>query len=43
MTTRNRDTLKQFFQEGRLPTSDHFGDLIDSMLNMSDEGFRKTP
>lgn len=43
MTTRNRATLKQFFEEGRRPTSDHFGDLIDSMLNMSDEGFRKTP
>ncbi len=43
MTTRNRATLRQFFEEGRRPTSDHFGDLIDSMLNMSDEGFRKTP
>ncbi|RZL31633.1 MAG: hypothetical protein EOP35_21620 [Rubrivivax sp.] len=43
MTTRNRATLKQFFEEGRRPTSDHFGDLIDSILNMSDEGFRKTP
>ncbi|PTT90904.1 hypothetical protein DBR42_04965 [Pelomonas sp. HMWF004] len=43
MTTRNRATLKQFFEEGRRPASDHFGDLIDSMLNMSDEGFRKTP
>ncbi|MCE4554329.1 hypothetical protein [Pelomonas cellulosilytica] len=43
MTTRNRATLKQFFEEGRRPTSDHFGDLIESMLNMSDEGFRKTP
>ncbi|MDR7334594.1 hypothetical protein [Roseateles asaccharophilus] len=43
MTTRNRATLRQFFEEGRQPSSDHFGDLIDSMLNMSDEGFRKTP
>ncbi len=42
MTSRNRETLRNFFDEGMLPTKDHFGDLIDSMLNMSDEGFRKT-
>ncbi len=42
MTTCNRDTLKQFFEEGRRPTGNHFRDLIDSTLNMSDEGFRKT-
>lgn len=42
MTVRNRETLRHFFDEGQLPTQDHFGDLIDSMLNMSDEGFRKT-
>ncbi|UXH79418.1 hypothetical protein [Roseateles amylovorans] len=42
MTIRNRETLRHFFDEGRLPTRDHFGDLIDSMLNMSDEGFRKS-
>jgi hypothetical protein len=42
MTRRNRETLKNYFREGQLPTEDHFADLIDSMLNMSDEGFRKT-
>lgn len=42
MTLRNRETLRHFFDEGQLPTQDHFRDLIDSMLNMSDEGFRKT-
>jgi hypothetical protein len=42
MTSRNRETLRNFFEEGALPTKDHFGDLIDSMLNMSDEGFRKS-
>lgn len=42
MTVRNRETLRHFFDEGQLPTQDHFGDLIDSMLNMSDEGFSKT-
>ena len=42
MTSRNRKTLKNYFSNGQLPTQDHFADLIDSMLNMSDEGFRKT-
>ena len=42
MTVRNRDTLRSFFGAGMLPTQDHFGDLVDSMLNMSDEGFRKS-
>ena len=37
MTTRNRETLRGFFSAGRLPTQDHFGDLIESMLNMDDE------
>jgi hypothetical protein len=43
MTSRNRETLRNFFSDGKLPTRYHFADLIDSMLNMSDEGFRKTP
>jgi len=42
MTVRNRDTLRSFFGTGMLPTQDHFADLVDSMLNMSDEGFRKS-
>lgn len=42
MTSRNRETLKNYFRDGQLPTQDHFHDLIDSMLNMADEGFRKT-
>jgi hypothetical protein len=42
MTSRNRETLRNYFGDGKLPTKHHFGDLIDSMLNMSDEGFRKT-
>jgi hypothetical protein len=42
MTVRNRETLRNFFGVGMLPTQDHFGDLVDSMLNMSDEGFRKS-
>lgn len=42
MTSRNRETLKKYFGDGQLPTQAHFGDLVDSMLNMVDEGFRKT-
>lgn len=43
MTARNRETLRNYFGEGMLPTKQHFGDLIDSMLNMKDEGFSKSP
>ncbi|WP_047237051.1 hypothetical protein [Chromobacterium subtsugae] len=42
MTSRSRESLKRFFREGSMPSENHFADLIDSMLNMSDEGFRKT-
>lgn len=42
MTRRNRETLRNYFADGQLPTQTHFADLIDSMLNMVDEGFRKT-
>jgi hypothetical protein len=43
MTSRNRETLRNYFGDGKLPTRYHFADLIDSMLNMSDEGFSKSP
>lgn len=39
----NRKTLKNYFGKGKLPTESHFGDLIDSNLNMRDEGFDKSP
>jgi hypothetical protein len=42
MTCRNRETLKNYFRNGQLPTQEHFADLIDSMLNLSDEGFVKS-
>lgn len=42
MSSKNRETLKNYFSEGQLPTEAHFADLIDSMLNMTDEGFSKT-
>ena len=42
MTIRNRESLRNYFSDGALPTQEHFADLVDSMLNMSDEGFRKS-
>ncbi len=43
MAKKNRSTLKHYFREGTLPSEDNFGDLIDSSLNLVDEGFDKTP
>lgn len=42
MTKRNRDTLKNYFKAGDLPSESHFWDLIDSTLNISDDGFFKS-
>ncbi|MBI1395200.1 MAG: hypothetical protein GC151_04400 [Betaproteobacteria bacterium] len=39
----NRATLRNYFKSGKLPTEDHFADLIESTLNMVDEGYRKSP
>jgi hypothetical protein len=38
----NRATLKTYFAEGALPTQKHFEDLIESTLNMQDEGFKRS-
>lgn len=38
-----RETLRKFFAAGQMPTQEHFGDLIESTLNLRDEGFGKTP
>ncbi len=42
MAKKNRHTLKNYFTNGSLPSQEHFGDLIDSMLNVIDEGFDKS-
>ncbi|MCT4639739.1 MAG: hypothetical protein N4A72_18715 [Bacteroidales bacterium] len=42
MGRRNRKTLKNYFGRGKMPTEEHFSDLIDSMLNIVDEGFDKS-
>jgi len=43
MARRSRDTLKLKFSPGAMPTSESFGDLIESMLNIVDQQFDKTP
>ncbi|MCE2899111.1 MAG: hypothetical protein LW876_14280 [Betaproteobacteria bacterium] len=43
MANHNRATLRNFFRAGRMPTEENFADLIDSTLNMVDEGYAKTP
>ncbi len=42
MAPRNRDTLKRKFNDGEMPSASAFSELIDSMLNIVDEGFDKT-
>ena len=37
MSKRDRPTLRKFFRDGALPTSEHYGDLIDSMVNRIDQ------
>lgn len=43
MTKRNRTTLKNFFRNGSVPSESQFEDLVDSTLNIIDEGFDKSP
>jgi hypothetical protein len=40
MTQRNRNYLKQEYQDGQRPSGQDFADLIDSFINISDEGVR---
>ncbi len=42
MSKHNRNTLKSFFSDGAMPSSDMFEDLIDSTINLNDDGFEKT-
>ena len=41
MSKRNRKTLAEHFTEGSLPTQEAFADLIDSTINIVDDGFEK--
>lgn len=42
MAKRNRNTLKNFFSDGAMPTAQEFSDLIDSSLNTLEDGFDKS-
>jgi hypothetical protein len=42
MAKKNRASLKRKFDKGEMPSADAFSELIDSMLNIVDEGFDKT-
>lgn len=39
--TQGREELKKYFRNGRIPSENHFGYLIDSMINRQDDGFSK--
>lgn len=43
MAKKNRQSLKNYFTDGSMPSQENFEDLIDSMLNVIDEGFDKSP
>lgn len=43
MPRTNRNTLKEYFKRGNMPDQKHFCELIDSMLNIADDGIHKTP
>jgi hypothetical protein len=42
MALQNRNTLKNFFRKGSIPSENNFSDLIESMLNKVDDGMSKT-
>ena len=42
MSQQDRKTLKNYFSDGSLPTSQHYGDLVDSMVTWKDDGFDKS-
>ena len=43
MARRNRQTLKESFRQGKKPSEQDFENLIDSTLNILDDGFSKSP
>ncbi|MBE3024382.1 hypothetical protein GQ37_013975 [Janthinobacterium sp. BJB1] len=43
MAQHSRDTLKRYFRHGAMPAQDAFTALIESMLNIVDQQFDKTP
>lgn len=43
MARRNRETLKNYFRQGKRPGEQEFEDLIDSSLNTLDDGYSGSP
>ena len=43
MTKCSRDKLAGYFSEGNMPTQEQFGDLVESMVNILDDEFDKSP
>lgn len=43
MPRTNRNTLKEYFKRGKMPEERHFYELIDSAINIVDDGINKTP
>lgn len=43
MAKKDRQTLKTYFQKGKMPEEVHFYDLIDSMYNLKDDGDMPEP
>ncbi|OHX64971.1 hypothetical protein [Flammeovirga pacifica] len=41
MALQDRNTLKEFFKKGALPSASHFSDLIESSVNKIDDGLNK--
>ncbi len=41
-TPKDRETLKNYFSKGSLPTEQHFAALIDSAVNRLDDGFSQS-
>ena len=41
MGLQNRQTLKGYFSAGQRPTDENFKDLIESTVNILDDGFTK--
>ncbi len=42
MAQKTRNSLKDLFKKGKMPQDGDFADLIDSMLNLTDDGMSKT-
>lgn len=42
MNPQDRQTLKNYFSDGALPTAQHYSELVDSMITWKDDGFDKS-